>query len=107
MVKLDFGRQADEVTGAGTPKRPSKKRQFATEREAKAHKATLEKQLHAGTLVVPAMGLPHGAMHHAATNGATTQPSEPKPRAIIIIPKGSLKKAPAEGDLKKVVASAR
>jgi hypothetical protein len=60
-----------------------------------------------GTLEVPAMGLPHGAMHHAATNGATTQPSEPKPRAIIIIPKGSLKKAPAEGDLKKVVASAR
>ena len=60
-----------------------------------------------GTLVVPATGRPHGLMHHAATNGATTQPSEPKPRAIIIIPKGAPKKAPEDGEIKKVVASAR
>ena len=62
-----------------------------------------------GTLVVPAMGRPMGMMmDHAMSNGAAaTQPAEPKPRAIIIIPKSMPKKATEDGELKKVVASAR
>ena len=62
-----------------------------------------------GTLVVPAMGRPHKAMMpHMATGGggATTQPSEPKPRAIIIIPRTSPKQAPEKDEVKKVVATA-
>jgi hypothetical protein len=62
-----------------------------------------------GTLVVPAHGLPNDTMmHRGASNGATTQPSEPRPRAIIIIPKSSPKRA-TDGDdqVKKVVAAAR
>ena len=60
-----------------------------------------------GTLVVPAAGKPLGMMMKHSTNGAAaTQPSEPKPRAIIIIPKSTPKKATEDGDLKKVVASA-
>jgi hypothetical protein len=60
-----------------------------------------------GTLVVPAMGKPMGMMSSPmASRPAATQPAEPKPRAIIIIPKGMQKKAPETGDLKKVVASA-
>jgi hypothetical protein len=59
-------------------------------------------------LVVPAMGRPMGAMKSMnGSMGATTQPSEPKPRAIIIIPKGAPKRSTENEDLKKVVASAR
>jgi hypothetical protein len=62
-----------------------------------------------GTLVVPASGRSHQAMmHHESTGaGATTQPSEPKPRAIIIIPKTSPKHAPDKDEVKKVVAWAK
>ena len=72
----------------------------------------LESAVHVGdgTLVVPASGRSHHHMMkkhaHAGTSGATTQPSEPKPRAIIIIPKSSPKQAPEQGEVKKVVASA-
>ena len=60
-----------------------------------------------GTLVVPAHGKPMGMMKHNGMNGAAaTQPAEPKPRAIIIIPKNMPKKATEDGELKKVVASA-
>ena len=62
-----------------------------------------------GTLVVPASGKAHKMMTHshgAMTGGATTQPSEPKPRAIIIIPKGAPRHAPEKDEVKKVVALA-
>ena len=60
-----------------------------------------------GTLVVPAMGRPHKAMMpHTTTGGATTQPSEAKPRAIIIIPRTTPKHAPEKDEVKKVVAAA-
>ena len=59
-----------------------------------------------GTLVVPAMGKPMGMMaSHAPSRAAVTQPAEPKPRAIIIIPKNMPKKSTDDG-VKKVVASA-
>ena len=59
-----------------------------------------------GTLVVPASGKAHKMMMPRGSmgGGATTQPSEPKPRAIIIIPKGP-KHAPEKDEVKKVVAS--
>jgi hypothetical protein len=63
----------------------------------------------AGTLVVPAHGRPADSMkmHPKAGNTATTQPSEPKPRAIIIIPKGAPKAPKADDtEVKKVMASA-
>lgn len=64
-----------------------------------------------GTLVVPAHGRAHDAlkMHPKMSGGtsATTQPSEPKPRAIIIIPKGAPKRPADDGDVKKVVASVK
>ena len=62
-----------------------------------------------GTLLVPASGKAHKMMTHShgsMTGGATTQPSEPKPRAIIIIPKGAPKHAPDKDEVKKVVAIA-
>jgi hypothetical protein len=60
-----------------------------------------------GTLVVPAMGRPMGmVMSHAASRAAASQPAEPKPRAIIIIPKGAPKHAPEKDEVKKVVALA-
>ena len=60
-----------------------------------------------GTLVVPASGKAHlvGTHHAAPATRPATQPSEPKPRAIIIIPKSSPKKPADDGELKKVVAS--
>lgn len=62
-----------------------------------------------GALVVPASGKAHhvGAHHAAPTTRPTTQPSEPKPRAIIIIPKSAPKKSTEDGEIKPVVASAR
>jgi hypothetical protein len=59
-------------------------------------------------LSVPAMGRPMGAMHAThGSAGATTQPSEPKPRAIIIIPKGGMKRPSTDDtDVKKVLAAA-
>ena len=61
-----------------------------------------------GTLVVPAHGRPHDTlkMHPKPGNTATTQPSEVKPRAIIIIPKGAPKPKADDKEVKKVVASA-
>lgn len=61
-----------------------------------------------GTLVVPASGKAHRMMMHdgATTRPAATQPSEPKPRAIIIIPKAP-KHAPEKDEVKKVVAMVR
>ena len=60
-----------------------------------------------GTLIVRASGKAHhvGTHHAAPTARPTTQPSEVKPRAIIIIPKAP-KHAPEKDGLKKVVASA-
>ena len=60
-----------------------------------------------GTLVVPAHGRPVGSlkMHPMPGNTATTQPSEPKPRAIIIIPKGAPKPKADDTEVKKVMAS--
>ena len=71
----------------------------------------LEAAVHAGdgTLVVPASGKAHRMTthsHEGTTGGATTRPSEPKPRAIIIIPKGAPKHAPEKTEVKKVVALA-
>ena len=71
----------------------------------------LESAVHVGdgTLVVPASGRSHHMMNKQAkegTTGAATQPSEPKPRAIIIIPKAP-KHAPEQGEVRKVVASAK
>ena len=64
-----------------------------------------------GTLVVPAHGRSHDTMKmHPKTNGnssGTTQPSEPKPRAIIIIPKGAPRRPADDGAVKKVVAAAK
>jgi hypothetical protein len=62
-----------------------------------------------GSLVVPAMGRAHKMMMQRTSTGggATTQPSEPKPRAIIIIPKTGPKQAPEKEELKKVVAMAK
>jgi hypothetical protein len=59
-------------------------------------------------LSVPAMGMHRGMMKHmdGSAAGATTQPSEPKPRAIIIIPKGAPRPQADDKELKKVVASA-
>jgi len=58
-------------------------------------------------LLVPAMGRPAGEMVHVTgPAGAATQPSEPKPRAIIIIPKsGAPKHAPSDDEVKKAVAA--
>jgi hypothetical protein len=58
-------------------------------------------------LTVPAMGLHKGMMKHMNDGAAaTTQPSEPKPRAIIIIPKGAPRPQADDKEVKKVVASA-
>ena len=71
----------------------------------------LEAAVHAGdgTLVVPASGKAHKMMTHggsATTRPSATQPSEPKPRAIIIIPKSQPKHAPDKAEVKKAVALA-
>ena len=61
-----------------------------------------------GTLVVPAHGRPpHRAHMPGRLYGAPamTQPAEPKPRAIIIIPKGAPKRPADDTEVKKVVAS--
>ena len=63
-----------------------------------------------GGLIVPAHGKPHTALHlHTGKTGpagATTQPAEAKPRAIIIIPKGAPKPAAPSDEVRKVVAVA-
>jgi|tagenome__1003787_1003787.scaffolds.fasta_scaffold20176177_1 hypothetical protein len=56
-------------------------------------------------LNVPAMGAPAGAMKMMGDAGATTQPSEIKPRAIIIIPHGAPRRPADQGDVKKAVAA--
>jgi hypothetical protein len=58
-----------------------------------------------GTLVVPAHLRPHAARHDAPMQAVT--PGEPKPRAIIIIPKRAPRKTDDEDTLKKVVAMAK
>ena len=62
-----------------------------------------------GSLVVPAHGRPHDTLmaHPRPGNTATTQPSEVKPRAIIIIPKGAPRPKADDTEVKKVVASAK
>lgn len=62
-----------------------------------------------GTMVVPAHGRPHDTLHMHPKPGApaTTQPSEVKPRAVIIIPKGAPKRPANDTEVKKVVAAAK
>lgn len=63
-----------------------------------------------GTLIVPASPMSHPAMRHLPMRhlpmraGAATQPSEVKPRAVIILPRSSPKHAPARDEVRKVVA---
>jgi len=58
-------------------------------------------------LTVPAMGLHKSMMKHMNdAAAATTQPSEIKPRAIIIIPQGAPRPQADDKEVKKVVAAA-
>lgn len=58
-----------------------------------------------GTLMVPASPMSHHAMRHVPMMaGAATQPSDVKPRAVIILPRSSPKHAPAQDEVRKVVA---
>lgn len=59
-----------------------------------------------GTLVVPAVPRQHDTlMSREQVKAATTQPGQPKPRAIIIIPRGSKKPQP-EPETRRQVAQA-